>query len=213
VARDPKSIKKLLDLHTKRLQKREEQAALYGDDTPPHISIEIEDIRAEIKQLEEELGLQQGGAVDPAAGETAKSVGNITFSQITGDIYIDGNLLANPTAGGDVTGQDKQTSTVNPPPAGPTAPAQRGLPALFQPLRAHLASLRLDPVERDEIEDLLDRIAQETARGEQANADRVQRWLTTLRPLAPATFALVVQILTAPSIPPHIRQAAAQAAA
>lgn len=46
----------LLHTHQRRLHELELQAATFGVHTPPHIRTEIEDIRAEISQIEGELG-------------------------------------------------------------------------------------------------------------------------------------------------------------
>ncbi len=48
-------FQKLLRTHQRRLRELEQQAALKGSDTPPHIRIEIEDLRAELARLEREL--------------------------------------------------------------------------------------------------------------------------------------------------------------
>ena len=48
-------IRKQLVEHQRRLQKRQEQRARYGINTPPEILIEIEDIEAEIARLRQEL--------------------------------------------------------------------------------------------------------------------------------------------------------------
>ncbi len=47
--------KRLLEKHTRRLQKLREEEALRGQNNPPELLIEIEDIEMEIKQLHEEL--------------------------------------------------------------------------------------------------------------------------------------------------------------
>ena len=46
---------KLIATKQRRLQKLQEQEAMMGINTPPHISIEIEDIEEEIAQLQAEL--------------------------------------------------------------------------------------------------------------------------------------------------------------
>lgn len=50
-----KHIKKLLINHNLRLQALQEKKALQGVDTPPEILIEIDNIKAEIKELQDEL--------------------------------------------------------------------------------------------------------------------------------------------------------------
>ena len=51
-------IKNLIRNHNRRLQKLKEQQALHGLDAPPKISLEIEDIEAELEQLMEMLHRQ-----------------------------------------------------------------------------------------------------------------------------------------------------------
>ena len=51
----------LLRITQRRLQKLEEQIALKGSDTPPHVLIEIEDARAEMTRLEAELEQRSPG--------------------------------------------------------------------------------------------------------------------------------------------------------
>jgi hypothetical protein len=48
-------LRKQIANHRRRLQKLEEQQALYGLDTPPHVLIEIEDIKARLEELRAEL--------------------------------------------------------------------------------------------------------------------------------------------------------------
>ena len=50
-----KNFKELLLIHQKRLDLLELQAAAYGISTPPHILIEIDDIRDKIKDIERKL--------------------------------------------------------------------------------------------------------------------------------------------------------------
>lgn len=58
-------LKKLILTHTRRLQKLKQQQALAGPFGASQISIEIEDIEAEIKKLQTELEtLEAGGLVD-----------------------------------------------------------------------------------------------------------------------------------------------------
>lgn len=49
------NIKKLIENHQRRLQILKEQQALYGQNTSPHILIEIRDIELEIEKLKMEL--------------------------------------------------------------------------------------------------------------------------------------------------------------
>ena len=49
---DPRDTQRLIATKQRRLQKLKEQEAMMGINTPPHVSIEIEDIEAEIAQLQ-----------------------------------------------------------------------------------------------------------------------------------------------------------------
>jgi uncharacterized protein YjbI with pentapeptide repeats len=57
-------LRKQIDNHRRRLQKLEEQQALYGLDTPPHVLIEIEDIKAKIEELRAELKALEDGGIE-----------------------------------------------------------------------------------------------------------------------------------------------------
>jgi hypothetical protein len=48
-------IERLIINHTRRLQVLEQRKALLGWDAPPHISLEMEDIKATIERLRMEL--------------------------------------------------------------------------------------------------------------------------------------------------------------
>ncbi len=89
---------KLLTIHRRRLAKLKEQAALFGANTPPHILLEIEDIEAEIRALEQDT---------PAEPPAAASSGGTTII-----VQGDGNVIAadgSVATGGDV-GSDVQPS-------------------------------------------------------------------------------------------------------
>jgi|GEM_PF-2397909 len=53
---DSEQIRKQIDLKTRRKNKLEEKAAVYGLNTPPEVEIEIEDLKEEIKKLKKQLG-------------------------------------------------------------------------------------------------------------------------------------------------------------
>lgn len=50
-------LRELLTRHTQRLYQLEQHAAIKGIDTPPHVAIEIAEIRAEIGRIEKQLGV------------------------------------------------------------------------------------------------------------------------------------------------------------
>ncbi|MDQ2998491.1 MAG: hypothetical protein M3R61_15765 [Chloroflexota bacterium] len=53
---EPERLRALLTRHTQRLHQLETHAAITGIDTPPHVTTEIADIRAEIARIEKQLG-------------------------------------------------------------------------------------------------------------------------------------------------------------
>jgi tetratricopeptide (TPR) repeat protein len=63
-------LKKQIDIHRRRLQKLEEQQAFRGLDTPAHILIEIEDIKAKIEELQTELKALEEGDVEAESERT-----------------------------------------------------------------------------------------------------------------------------------------------
>ncbi len=90
---DTESTQRLVRTHRRRLAKLREQAALFGASTPPHILLEIEDITAQIAELEGEM---------PADPPAPKSGSGTTITVIG-----DGNVIATDggiAIGGDVKG-------------------------------------------------------------------------------------------------------------
>jgi len=92
---------KLLAIHRRRLAKLKEQAAMFGANTPPHISIEIEDITAEIHKLE-------GDTLTSSSEKTASKSDSGTTIIVQGD----GNVIA--TDGGVAVGGDVQGDISSP---------------------------------------------------------------------------------------------------
>ena len=61
---DQKHTRNLINNYNRRLQKLEEQSALYGLDTSPQILIEIEEIQKKITQLQRNLESSSSDADD-----------------------------------------------------------------------------------------------------------------------------------------------------
>ncbi len=87
-------VQKLISRHQRRLQKLQEKKATYGQEPPPHLLLEIQDLEAELQALKARLATwpdeQQGqyGQPDPAGnpfttGEKDQPAagGNIMFNQ------------------------------------------------------------------------------------------------------------------------------------
>jgi hypothetical protein len=66
---DQDNIKKLIEIHQRRLQKLKEQQGQFGVHTPPYITTEIEDAEAEIERLRKELA---GGEPPPPSPAGSK---------------------------------------------------------------------------------------------------------------------------------------------
>lgn len=87
-------VQKLISRHQRRLQKLQEKAATYGQEPPPHLLLEIQDLEAELKALKAKLAAwpdeqqAQYGRPTPAGGPPASeaqdqpvSGGSTTFDR------------------------------------------------------------------------------------------------------------------------------------
>ncbi len=130
------------------------------------------------------------GRVAPASNPTAQS-GPVIRGDVSGDV-VGGNMTVTQTAGGDIVGRDKITTT--------TAPAPQ-LAEQFQQIRQQIAARPEDPkVDKEEIQDTVKRIEAEAAKGEAANADKVERWLMNLGAMADDIFQVVAATLASPAL-------------
>jgi hypothetical protein len=95
-------------------------------------------------------------------------------------------------AGGDIVGGDKITTSVT---------QTERLAEAFRAIQAQIQARPDDPkVGKDELEDTVKRIEAETRKGEQANTDRLERWLLTLGGMADDIFQVVVATLANPAL-------------
>ena len=71
---------------------------------------------------------------------------------------------------------------------------------LFEVAYQRIEERKQDPqVDKEEITQAVQRIEQETAKGEEANPDKVDRWLKTLTGMAPDIGEVVISCLTSPA--------------
>lgn len=71
---------------------------------------------------------------------------------------------------------------------------------LFETVYKRIEERKDDPeVEKEEIKQTVQRIEEETAKGEEANPSKVDRWLRTLNDIAPDIGEVVVSCLTSPA--------------
>jgi len=97
----PDSNQKLLTIHRRRLAKLKEQATLFDASAPPHILLEIEDIEAQIRNLESDT---------PAADSTPAPKKGGTTIIVRGDgnvIATDGGIAVGGDVKGDVSSSDE----------------------------------------------------------------------------------------------------------
>ena len=82
---------------------------------------------------------------------------------------------------------------------------------LFDGVRAAIAARESDPAVEEELQDAVDAIEEEAARGEQADVSRVRRWLNRLGELAPDVLAVAATALLDPvaGVAEGVRQLAA----
>ncbi len=83
---------------------------------------------------------------------------------------------------------------------------------LFEAAYRQIEARPEDPdVDKEELIELVTKIQQEVVKGEQANANKVKRWLDNLAGMAPDISRTTVAGLIQPGVPPPIRQIAAKA--
>ena len=100
-------------------------------------------------------------------------------------VYVGGNL----NVSGDFVGRDKIVIV-----------SGDEVTKLFADVYRRIKARPVDPdVDREELTDTVQKIEQEVALGEQADADKVERWLRTLAPMAPDIFEVIVACLTSPA--------------
>lgn len=71
---DREHLQELLKIKKRRLQVLEKQYEKMRDFAPPHVVTEIEDLREEIQELRQQLGLESGQAQISTAGQLEKEV-------------------------------------------------------------------------------------------------------------------------------------------
>lgn len=110
---------------------------------------------------------------------------------VSGDV-VGRDKTVTQKAGGDIVGGDKITSRVT---------QTERLAEAFRTIQAQIQARPDDPkVGKDELEDTVKRIEAETRQGEQANTDRLERWLLTLGGMADDIFQVVVATLANPAL-------------
>jgi hypothetical protein len=111
---------------------------------------------------------------------------------IGGD-YVGGNQTITQTAGGDIVGRDKITTTTGSP------DASQQLAEHFARIERLIAARQPDPnVEKDEIKQTIQRIQTEAQKGDEASTAKLERWLMNLGAMADDIFQVTVATLANP---------------
>jgi hypothetical protein len=119
--RERDHLLKMRETHTRRLEVLELQAARRGDSAEAHVILEIQDIRARIQQIDDQLGGSAKGSMPPAPSEPGRVAGplpanpNQTTVNTGGGDYAGGNIdkrqggifIENSTFYGDIVSGDK----------------------------------------------------------------------------------------------------------
>lgn len=157
-------------------------------------------------------GKRTGGVdLDVSSGSVVHITGDIVGrdKKITGD-EVHGDKVSGDKFGGDKVSGDKNTvGNVS----GGTVAQGRGaqatstsgvsgdeLAALFINIYESIANRAEDPdVDKEEIQETVQKIEQEAAKGEDANPKKVERWLTSVARMAPDILDVVTATLINPA--------------
>lgn len=87
----PANLDDLIQAHSARLRVLQRQAARQGDDTPPHVVIEIEQIEAKLAQLQATVQVVATAPVDPEIADALGPIGRhqlvtVQIMRLDGDI-------------------------------------------------------------------------------------------------------------------------------
>lgn len=137
----------------------------------------------------------------PASSVRNTQIGGVNFSNISGSsINIGGNVSANVSAGGDIVGGDKITTTAPAPGSdSPQAQLKAALAQWRHEIEAKIAALSdLDDDEKGELKAKADKVEQEAVRGEAANPGKLERLLNTMSAMAPDILEVTATTLQNP---------------
>jgi hypothetical protein len=162
----------------------------------------------------------QQAAVQPTAAPTPRpGTGGINISDISGGIIKSGNIVTGTaggdivegdkaggdvvsgdkiTAGGDVIGRDKITGVTAGQDAA-LAELQTALSKWQREIEAKINALpNLDDEEKEDLKKNVERVAQESVKGQAAEPARLERWLNTIGAMAPDILDVTAATLQNP---------------
>lgn len=127
-------------------------------------------------------GVMVGGSV----GGSVVTGGQNRVINTGGGLYNEGTIN---TGGGDFVGRDKTTGITG-----------ADLAQMFKDIYSRIEARPADPnVDKAEVKETVQKIEQEVEKGEQANPSKVERWLKTLKGMAPDIGDVTIACLTNPA--------------
>jgi hypothetical protein len=136
--------------------------------------------------------LHGSGAIAQGSGAKAVGAGGVMVGGNVGGHIITGSgntIAGGDYVGGDKVGRDKITGVTG-----------ADLAQLFQDIYQRIEARPADPkVDKDEITETVQKIEQEVEKGEAANPSKVERWLKTLKDMAPDIGDVTIACLTNPA--------------
>jgi hypothetical protein len=206
-------IQKLIVLYNRRLQKLREEEALKGINTPPETLIQIEDIEAKLAGLQAELETASSQPASPLTDDdlaqelarlsddkpapaSSTQMGGFNLSNVSGSTITIGNVSTNVSAGGDVVGGDKITTTST---SGDSAQMQleAALDQWRQQLQAIINKLD-DEDDREYVEKTANKMVTEAKKGVGADPEKVEGFLDKISNMAPDILEVTTTTLQNP---------------
>jgi len=206
-------IQKLIVLYNRRLQKLREEEALKGINTPPETLIQIEDIEAKLAGLQAELETASSQPASPLTDDdlaqelarlsddkpapaSSTQMGGFNLSNVSGSTITIGNVSTNVSAGGDVVGGDKITTTST---SGDSAQMQleAALDQWRQQLQAIINKLD-DKDDREYVEKTANKMVTEAKKGVGADPEKVEGFLDKISNMAPDILEVTTTTLQNP---------------
>ena len=132
-------------------------------------------------------------------------IGGVVSGRAGGDIVTDGDKVEGGIIEGDKISVDAGCTGVAIG-SGASATVSQGISGaeladLFAQIRQEIEERPEDPdVEKEEVLETVDKVEQEVAKGDQANANKLSRWLGNLAEMAPDIFEVTVATLTNPAL-------------
>jgi hypothetical protein len=217
-------IQNLMVNYSRQLQKLKEQEALLGLTTPPAILLQIEDVEAKLEALQKASQNVKGNS-EPTFSITGSiaaeieqesarlkmseplphqpQVGNINVNSVhSSPISINQSTKIDTGGGGAVFGnktvinQDRPENALQ---TSPQASLEAALARWQYEIEAKIAALtELEADEKEELQEKVIKVAEEVAKGIEANPGKLERLINTMSAMAPDIIEVTAKILQNP---------------